>query len=227
LFHTGTVDQAVHWYRELKMLAWIDEREGVAEAQRARMARDHLLHPPDQVDGAAMALRAALPDVADVEPEAASLWAESCYRAGYLTLERVLTEPELDEALTLVNEFWLRRERDSLMLIDELGTPSFVLGGLLLPGRPTTGVLCYAGPPERGWLCFDFDGDPPKLRSVRRTDRPWDDGGLVLTAFGKTLTRQATVVDDAVPAPPEGWEEQLAQRTRGLRLVSDEPEDDS
>ncbi len=224
LFHTGSADQAVHWYRQLKLLAWIDERDGVAEAERSRLARTQLLHPPEQVDGAAMALRRAMPDVSDVEPEAASVWAEAAFRAGYLELDRVLGEPQIDELLGSMGELWLRRERDSLAIIEQFGEPSLVLGGTSMPGRATTGVLVYAS--NRRWVCFDFDGEPPRLRSVRRLGEPWEAGGLVLTAFGKTLTRRQPVVEP-VPVPPEGWEEELLAKTRRLRLVTEPPEGES
>lgn len=196
-----TAAQAIWFAERLEWLGWLHDRAPEVGAARHALIRLEHAHPPEAIDGVAAALRAAMPDVTDVSREAASRWAEVAWRLGFLTLERTLTDDELDRALSVPHELWLRRERGSVEVEDELGEPSFVIGPHL-PGRPTACVFCYASTVDRPWVCFDFDGDPARLRSVRRTDRTWDEGGLTLTAWGAAHTRQERVIP---PITESSW----------------------
>jgi hypothetical protein len=222
MWHPETQDQAVAWFAQLQMLAWIDERDGAVARERGRpVAGGRAL--PDEVDGVAAALRKALPDEPGVVWEAASVWAEIAWRLGYLELERSMQPAELTSLLGGVHDFWLRRDHTSTSLLAELGPPALLIGGLALEDRPTAGVLCYASLDRQGpWVCFDFvDDEPhPLLRSVRRSDRPLDDGGLLLTAFGKSRGRHEPVFGDPLAGIPEDWERTF-RRSR-IHLVTED-----
>ena len=168
-------------------LCFIDERDLYLRTTTERLDRYGKL-------GIAGAFEAVFGEDCDCSDEVISVMAQFCLELGYLSLDRLLPEPEWRALVATARDRYRSSDVRRAEVIATLGLPSVEIGR----------VLCYVSEGTLSWAFFDFwervntyddlehknflrdQPEDPFLRDVRLPATSFGDG-LVLTAYGSAI----------------------------------------